>query len=84
MYHGAFLSETSSVPLKCLQEGEQQKCTNGGKTTECILLPLQMLSNFIQIITAFVPVPDKFPSIFPCFQTKLRKSNEFCAVFPAR
>ena len=84
MYHGAFLSVTSSVPLKCLLEGEQQKCTNGGKTTECILLPLQMLSNFIQIITAVFPVPDKFPSIFPCFQTKLRKSNEFYAVFPAR
>ena len=50
--------------LKCLLEGEQQKCTNGGKTTYCILLPLQMLSNFIQMNVLRSP-PDKFPRNFP-------------------
>ena len=54
--------------LKCLLEGEQQKCTNGGKTTYCILLPLQMLSNFIQMNVLRSP-PDKFPRNFPPFWT---------------
>ena len=62
--------------LKCLLEGEQQKCTNGGKTTQCILLPLQMLSNFIQMNVLRSP-PDKFPRNFPPFLDNMKRLTKF-------